>query len=71
MPEIRLPVKWLQMVRKTIANPSGRGRFQIVDQCGDVEGWVDLRQKMHMIRFPSEFQQGASPVRQDLAEGAL
>ena len=32
---------------------------------------MDLRQKMHMIGFSPEFQQGAPPVRQDLAEGAL
>ena len=59
------------MIRKTIANSSGRSRFQIVDQGGDIEGRMDLRQKMDMIRFASELQKRASPIRQDLAKGIM
>jgi hypothetical protein len=66
MPEMRL-----QMFGKTTADPSGTRRFQVVDQGGDVGFRMDLRQKMHVIRVPAEFQKCASPVRQDLAEGAL
>ena len=58
------------MVWKTIANPSGRSRFKIVDQGGDVECRMDPDQKMHVIRFPAEFQKRAASVRQDQAEGA-
>ena len=71
MPEIRLRVKRLQRLRKNIADTSGGGRFQIVDQGGDRECRGDLRQKRHVIRFPAEFQQSASPILKDFAKGPL
>ena len=59
------------MLRKTIADTSGGRRFQIVDQGGESECRVDFRQKMHVIRFPAEFQQSASPILKEFAKGLM
>ena len=67
MPEIRFQVEYFEMLRKTVSDTSGTRCFQIVDQGGDIECRVDLRQKMHL----SEFQQSASPILKDFAKGLM
>ena len=71
MPEIRLRIELLQTIRKAVSNPSGTCRIQIVDQSGDMERQVYLRQGMNIIDSPAELSQGAWLICKDHAKGAL
>ncbi len=71
VPEIRFLVERLEMLGKAVADTPGTGRFQIVDQCGDIECGMDLHQQMHVIRFPSKLKQAAAPIQKDLSKGPM
>ena len=69
-PEIKFPVKWIWVFSEPVSCAAGVGGLQIVDQDGDAEGRMDLRQQMHMIRFAAKLQQSASPVFQYFRKGS-
>lgn len=63
VPEIRFPIKRLQVVLVAAPDPSGRRRFEIINQGGDIQCGVESDQQMDMIFFPAEFDQVTSPPR--------
>ena len=45
-------------------------RISVVDQGGNIEHWVDAHEEMDLIGFPAAFNEGATPIRENLPEGS-
>jgi hypothetical protein len=56
------------MIGKTIPHPARTGRFEVVDQSGDIQRGMDANQEMDMIRFAPEFDQRTPPMRKNFCE---
>ena len=68
-PEIRFPVEFGNADGKLVTHSFGAGGFQVVDQCGDIKGRVDLHQEVDMIVLAPEFEQLATPAGKYPGEG--
>ncbi len=57
------------MIGKLVAHAACGGGFEIIDQDGDIERRMDAHQKMDMIGFSAEFDQGTAPIRKNRRKG--